>query len=452
MELYPFQKEGVTRLVQSQLLILADEMGLGKTVQVISGISELFSSRAIQRVLVVCPASLMYNWKAEFQKWAPATPTILYRGADRYGMLDGRSRVLISSYDTLINDLKRRTNSGDLFVDIGVDLIVLDEGQFIKSPETSRSRVASRVIAPRRWVLSGTPMENHPKEMGSVLRFLCPNEFSADADLLDFGKIFNNRNKYMLRRTKEEVRLDLPKKIVSNTPTSMSPGQESEYVHTQEDIRAKLLASKSLHDVAGVLLGGIQNLRRIATISSEGESGKLDFLDADLEALRSTEDKILMFSSFPGIVIPHLLERFSEFNPVSFTGAMTLTERDNAYEQFINDPQCRMMCASIRAAGVGLTWTVARFVYHVDLWWNPQVLKQAEDRAHRIGQTETVIVKRLLSEDSIDIGISRLLEMKQEIFDCVVEGKIPARRQRSVLDTFLPEVGLSRRDLRVTKG
>ena len=396
-------------------------MGLGKTVQASVAIKELFDAHSIRRVLIVCPLSLARNWRRELNTWAGGFPVVMYEGADRYGMLSGNAPILVGSYETVAADLRSATSDGQLFCDIGVDLIVLDEAQRIKDPDSTRSRVLGRVVSARRWAISGTPLENHPRELSSLLRFLFPNEFSEKEALDDLSLMLAKRDSSMVRRTKDEVGLQLPSRTTDYVPIALTPDQAAEYDRALFEVQQAVLASPSRSELAARLLSGLQKLRRIAAISANGCSAKLDYIEEEAEELRDCGEKLIVFSSFPNLALREVSKRLARFGPVLFTGDMSQDERQSAHERFLNDPECGVMCASLRAAGVGVTWTVARYVYHLDLWWNPQVLRQAEDRVHRIGQVQPVFLKRLVAERTIDEGVALLLERKDALFRRVVD-------------------------------
>ncbi|MEI8373792.1 MAG: DEAD/DEAH box helicase [Planctomycetota bacterium] len=423
-QLYEFQKSGIVQLLQSNSLLLADDMGLGKTVQALVALESLFSMRAVRRALVVCPTSLLLNWQREAQKWTPKHAAVIYRGSDRYGLLESGVPILITSFETIVQDWRLPSLNGTCFFATEFDVIIVDEAQRMKNPDSLRSRVLSHAIVPRRWALSGTPLENRPEELGSVLRFLVPNEF-ADANVFsDYAHILHTRDTLMLRRSKRDVLPELPEKIISDTYVEMNPDQKSEYHIELATVWKKL---RALRDAPaskrrGVLLSGIQRLRRICILSSDNtDSGKLDYLEEEASKLASANEKAVIFSTFANQVLPVAAQRLKDFGVVLYRGEMNLKERDEASRRFREDKGTMIMLASTMAAGVGLTWTEARYVFQLDLWWNPQVLAQAEDRVHRIGQTRGVMIKRLISPESIEEGIARMLDRKRAIFEMVIE-------------------------------
>ena len=450
-QLYPFQAEGVKHLLRRRCVLLADEMGLGKTVQAAVAIDQLFEGNSIRRALIVCPASLSRNWRHEIHQWSPRTPVVLYEGADRYGMLEGNIPVLVGSYETIAGDLRRFTRDGTFHYDIGIDLLVLDEAQRIKDPGSLKSKVFSRLLAPRRWAITGTPLENHPRELASILRFLFPNEFATKEAIDDPALTLSLKDTSIVRRIKSQVGAQLPSKTVSYVPLALSPEQGAEYAQACDEIAQTVRNAVSLASASATLLGGLQTLRRLAVLSSSGDSAKIDFLTEEVEDLAEQGEKIVVFSSFANLVLPTVASRLREYGSLLYTGEMSAEEREVVHNRFLHDPSSRVMCASLKAAGVGLTWTVAAYVYHLDIWWNPQVLRQAEDRVHRIGQKNPVLVKRLISEGTIEEGIRELLAAKEEIFDLVITEKADNPSDPKFLPQLLSLIGLKMSDLRCSR-
>lgn len=447
MDLYPYQREGVEHLLRRRCLLLADEMGLGKTVQVVVALRQLFEWQSIRRVLIVCPTSLTRLWRLEFRRWAPEIPVVLYEGGDRYGMLEGNAAVLVGSYESVTNDLRRKTQDGNIFFDAGLDVLVLDEAQRIKSESSFRGQILSRLVAPRRWAISGTPLENNAEELRSILRFLAPTEIDEVGEMLDWSSLLAYRDRYLLRRIKQDVGLQLPERTMSYVPIALSPEQAAEYDQKATTFHA-LLASPQPLSNAGELLATIQHLRRIAAMSSSGESAKLDFVAEEIGRLLrdSSKAKAVVFSSFARRVLPIVRERLAHFGALLLTGDLSAEDREVIQKRFIEDDSCRVMCASLRAAGVGYTWTVATHVYHMDLWWNPQVLRQAEDRVHRIGQRRNVFFRRLVAENTIDEAIAQLLTAKENIFDAVIEKRAGDAGHPDFLHDLVALIAMKQRD------
>lgn len=441
MELYPFQQEGVENLVKRRSVLFADEMGLGKTVQAAVALRSLFDSRSIRRVLIAAPIALTRNWKNELSKWA-ALPGVLYEGGSRYGLLEGNAAVLIGSYEAICGDLMAATRGGERFHDLGLDVLIIDEAQRVKTPEALRAKVLAKIVAARRWAITGTPLENHPRELASILRFLFPNEFETTDDLEDLPKILAYRDQAMFRRTKSTVGLQLPSKTVANISVALNPDQAAEYSQRLDELRQELARGYYERTALMQLLSGIQDLRRIAVISSNQESSKLDFLESQIENISANGDKAVVFSSFANLALPLFRERLDRFGAVLYTGAMSTDERESAHRRFLSDPKTRVMCASLKAAGVGLTWTVASHVFHTDVWWNPQVLNQADDRVHRIGQQKPVFIRRLIADGTIEEAINQLLETKEDIFKMVVEEAPPTSITQRTLADLLALIGL----------
>ena len=419
MELYKYQAAGAKTLEYRNKVLLADDMGLGKTAQAIVALDRLWSDGLIKRALIVVPTTLISVWKSEFSKWAPELPSVVYSGADRFGMLKGGMPVLIGSYDTIAKDLQRET-SKNTFVDIGIDLLVADEAHFMKNTDSLRWKTISNILASRRWALTGTPLENSIEDLVGVLRFLFQNELGKFDPTSDITKVLKLRDRCMVRRTKDEVGLQLPPKRIINMPVEMNKNQQLEYSAIVEEFEREAEGRESKNNRKNLLVI-IQNLRRIATIAQDSTSSKLDLIEQEIETLASRNQKSVVFSSFAGLALEPLYERLKKYGAVLIRGGMTSDEVKDADQRFREDDSVNVMCASLKSAGVGFTWTVANYAFILDLWWNPQAIRQAEDRLYRIGQKSPVLIKRVYSENSIDEAIMELLERKEKLFGAIVE-------------------------------
>ena len=438
--LYSFQTTGVRRLLQSPRLLLADEMGLGKTPQALVAMSELMAATAITRTLIVCPASLLANWQYELRQWVPNCPSVIYRGADRYGLLESGVPVLIASFETVTADWRRRSQDGRRFFDTGLDLMIVDEAQRLRNPDSLSAKVLTCALVPRRWALTGRPVENRPEDLGSILRVLEPNEFPSAESLRDYERILRLRDSLMLRRSKAEVLPELPERTMSYVPVEMAPAQRDLYNCELERLKSHLHSAdrRGIAGSRGFLLGGIQRLRALCAVGEdENDSGKLDYLEEEIGKLAQLGEKAVVFSTFANKVLPAAASRLQAYGTVIYRGSMSLEEKEQAHAKFISDSGARVMLASLRAAGLGLTWTVARYVYHLDLWWNPQALRQAEDRVYRIGQQRGVLVKRLFASESVEEGILGLVAKKEEMFGLAVAGRAAARTEDAPTDEEL---------------
>jgi SNF2 family DNA or RNA helicase len=442
VELYPYQKDGVLELTRRRCIILADEMGLGKTVQAAVALRNLFAQGAVSRAVIACPSALTRNWVHEIRSWAPELNPVLYEGLDRHGLLMGGARILVTSIETLSNDLTVSTRNGTRFTDIGVDLLILDEAQRIKGFNTTRALILSKIIAARRWAITGTPLENRPQDLASIIRFLQPNEFAEGVGVEDHERLLSLRDSLMVRRSRKSVGLGLPPKSKLVQRLGLSPAQESEYeLHVQTLLDSIRGAPPSGSGMS--LLAALQDLRRIALVSKTGESAKLDTIEQEISEMES-DAKVVLFTSFPNLIFPLAQQRLQQFGCVMFTGEMPAALRQEAHERFINDPTARIMLASLRAAGVGLTWTVASFVYHLDVWWNPQAALQAEDRVYRIGQTAPVTVKQLVSIDTIEEAVLNLQDTKRDIFDMLINDNVKVGEAAFTRTELLSLIGLKR--------
>lgn len=431
--LRPYQRQGVewmSRLLRHDChCLLADEMGLGKTVQVIALL--LAEREEGTRSLVVCPASVVPVWISEFAKFAPEMKV------GRYGRKAGRKApeldVAVISFALLRNRIERV--AGEAF-----DFAIIDEAQFIKNPDSKVSRSCRRIQAKRRIALTGTPIENKPLDIWPAFQFLMPGLLGAresfDRLYAENPGAFKARLRaqikpFMLRRTKSEVALELPEKVVMDLECPVTPVQAREYQRICEEGLARF----------GDDLSGALRANRFATLSlltrlrqvscdpqllpwmeaSVEDSGKLMVLLEKLIEVLGTGHKVVIFSQFV-----RFLKRAREMVEASFpelpifelTGSTA--DREAPVREFQNSEQTAAMLVSLKAASVGITLHAADYVFLLDPWWNPAVESQAIDRVHRIGQTKTVFVYRLFAQGTIEEKIQLLQKEKRDLFDSIV--------------------------------
>lgn len=424
--------------------ILADEMGLGKTVQTLAFLqaSKEEGGKASRKpALVVAPTSVITNWFYEAQRFTPKLSVLVLHGPRRkedFAKIPQHD-IVITSYALLRldrYDLERHEFS----------YLILDEAQNIKNPETATTRAAKNLRARGRIALSGTPTENRPLELWSIMDFLMPGYLGSmdffrnyiEKPILEGGpgvhvaKFLNSKTRpFILRRTKAEVEKDLPPKIESSQYVSMTASQAQLYSQILEEVRPRVFDAVNKLGIKGASVSILAALLRLRQVCNHPnsidalkelpgyDSGKFNLLkDLVAEALESGK-KVLLFSQFREMlaIIRRHLER-TGVNYLYLDGATR--NRQELIDRFNADTNVRLFLVSLKAGGTGLNLTAADTVIIYDPWWNPAVENQAVDRAHRIGQTKTVNVYRLITENSIEQKIMQLKAKKSKIVDVLI--------------------------------
>ncbi len=426
--------------------ILADEMGLGKTVQALALLQYLKESkdnnkRLKKPALVVAPTSVIRNWENEAQRFTPNLNVLLLHGLGRKELFPKikDSDLCITSYALLRLDrmeLQREEFS----------YLIMDEAQNIKNPQAATTKAAKALKARNRLALTGTPTENRPLELWSIMDFLMPGYLGTydffrtqiERPILEGGpgvsitKILNIKTKpFILRRTKDQVEKDLPPKIESTLYVDMAPSQAKLYSEILAEVRPRVFDAIKKKGVGGASVSILAALLRLRQVCNHPNSidalkGVPDFESGKFNALKElvTEaidggKKILLFGQFREMlsIIRRWLEE-EKVNHLYLDG--TTRDRQSLIDQFNNDPTVRLFLISLKAGGTGLNLTAADTVVIYDPWWNPAVESQAVDRAHRIGQSKTVNVYRLVTENSIEQKIMALKARKAKIVDALI--------------------------------
>ena len=433
--LRPYQQHGVDWLQHLRLHglsgFLADDMGLGKTAQTIAHIViEHDSGRLTQPALIVVPTSLVPNWTAELAKFAPHLRVAVLHGLDRHqrrGELDG-VHVVITTYTVLARDI-------DAMKGQAWHMAVLDEAQAIKSPDAKATRAVCQLQAGQRLCLSGTPIENNLGELWSQFAFLMPGLLGARRDFtkrfrtpiekkgsdLRRFQLIRRIRPFILRRTKAEVATDLPAKHTILRRITLAPDQRELYETIRVTLHDKVreeIAARSLAQSRIVVLDALLKLRqaccdpRLVKLPSARlikTSSKLDELLEMLGEMIPEGRRVLVFSQFTSML--DLIGGRLTASHIPFVELRGDT-RDRAQPvdafQAGNVP---VFLISLKAGGRGLNLTAADTVIHYDPWWNPAVEDQASDRAHRIGQTKSVFVFKLVAADTVE---ERILELQQK--------------------------------------
>jgi superfamily II DNA or RNA helicase len=434
--LRPYQRRGVEWLHHLCEVgchgLLADEMGLGKTLQVLA----LLAVRPIvdRPSLVVCPASVVPVWREEIAKFFPQIAIeVLKTGHD---FASHREPVLwLASYTQL---RKHRT----LLEGVEFGYAVLDEGQFIKNPDAKITQTCFAVRARHRLVLSGTPLENRQLDLWSIFRFLLPGllgsrstfESALHADhVATIERLRAQLAPFILRRTKNEVAQELPPKVEMDLICPLTDLQRAEYARICSE------GLERLGDDVGAAMreksfGFLALLTRLRQACCDPDmlpwlkapltdSGKLNVLLEKLTEIVGGGHKVVIFSQFVMLldrVREALVQQFPDLPRFELTG-MTL-DRQKPVHGFQGATGAAAMLVSLKAAGTGITLHAADYVFLLDPWWNPAVEAQAVDRVHRIGQTNTVFVYRMVTAGTIEERIQALKATKKDLFDRLVGG------------------------------
>ncbi|MBI5949576.1 MAG: DEAD/DEAH box helicase [Chloroflexi bacterium] len=437
--LLPFQREGAAALVASPALLLADDMGLGKTIQAATAIRKLVAEDADTRVLVVAPAPLLAQWRAELRRWAPDVAVSTVRGvaADRAWQWRAAANVFLVSYDTLRQDYTPNPHAP---VSRDWDAVILDEAQRIKNAGTSVAATCKRLSRKRAWALTGTPLENSLDDLASILEFVRPKTRDDRVSTVVVGPaLLPLHRELQLRRRKIDVLGDLPPKTSCLTTVELGRRQRETYDRVERD------GVVQLHELGGTatvqnVLQLIMRLKQVCNFCPiTGESAKLDLLREQLAEVRAEGERALVFSQFanPPFGALRIGEELQEFDPLVYTGRLGMPEREAVLRDFREDQRHGALILSLKAGGAGLNLQEASYVFHFDRWWNPAVEAQAEDRAHRMGQRHPVFVYPYVCAGTIEERIEEILAAKRRLFRDVIDGvSLDVRRLLSARELF----------------
>ncbi|PWK29050.1 helicase-like protein [Arcicella aurantiaca] len=435
-ELRPYQKAGYDwmRFLNDYHFggCLADDMGLGKTVQTLT----LLQSQKEQGIqlpsLLIMPTSLIYNWEKEAQKFTPNLRILTYTGTYRDKNIEQFDNydVILTSYGIVRIDI-------DLIKNHRFNYVILDESQAIKNPSSYITKAVMQLNTRHRLVLTGTPLENSTMDLWSQMTFINPgllgtqhffrNEFQIPiekkADEVKLRRLYSIIKPFMLRRHKSQVATELPPKIEAVHYAQMTELQEKEYEETKSYYRNLILQHIENEGIAKsqmVVLQGLTKLRQLANhprmtdVDYDGDSGKLDDVLQKLETILEGKHKVLIFSQF----VKHLdlfREHLDKQNlPYAYLDGST-QDRQSQVELFQNDEKVKIFLISLKAGGLGLNLTAADYVFILDPWWNPAIEAQAVDRAHRIGQQNTVFTYKFITKNTVEEKILALQQSKKRL-------------------------------------
>ena len=425
--------------------ILADDMGLGKTLQLISVLAS--DRKKDMPSIVVCPTSLLFNWENEISRFMPRLKTMVVSGLPekrRELLKTPNIDVFITTYDMLKRDVEHYEHFNFAY-------IIADEAQNIKNPGTQAAKSLKELKGKVRFALTGTPIENNLTELWSIFDFIMPGYlYSAhkfgrlyETPILKYGdanaaaKLRKQIAPFVLRRVKSGVLTELPEKIETTLQAELLPEQKKVYqANLMETIGAfdDIIAQGAFADNRMRIFAQLTRLRQICCHPSlflenyEGGSGKLNLAIETIQRALESGHRVLLFSQFTSmlqiikdtldeteIAIPSgkSVEYFYLDGAVKAKERMEMTERFNAGEK-------ELFLISLKAGGAGLNLTGADIVIHYDPWWNPSVMDQASDRAHRYGQKKAVQVFNMVAKDSIEEKIMKLQDKKRGLIDQVI--------------------------------
>lgn len=387
--LRPYQLEGLSWLYflyQNKFSgFLADDMGLGKTIQTLAFLSLL---PVESKILIILPATLQFNWRTEIKKFLPSA----------------EPNITIVSYTYLRMNL-------DLFKDVEWKVIILDEAQTIKNAGTQIFKSVSALKSQFRISISGTPIENHLSELVTHFKFLLP-KLELSEDPFELKKL---TAPFILRRKKEQVLLELPDKVEETVWIDFGDSQKSIYEQYLKEARSGKLFSTNKIEILEVIL----RLRQIACHPKlagfeTDESAKMIAVINDLETLVEEGRKVLVFSQFTSM-LALLRNELREKNLSSLLLTGETTDREQVVKEFQENNENQIFLISLKAGGVGLNLTAADTVLLYDPWWNLAIEEQAISRAHRMGQKNSVLVKRYVARGTIEEKIEELKLSKKNL-------------------------------------
>lgn len=428
-----YQQEGISWLVDNSSALLADEMGTGKTVQAVNAIRLLFRQGQIKSTLIVCPPAVIGSvgisietekpegWSGHFYLWAPELLVTVIRGSreHRKSAWETPVHVYITTYDTIRNDL-----SEGLLTDLNkFDCVALDEAQNVKNKNSGRSIAVRQLQSQYRWALTGTPIENSTEDVKSLFEFIEPGFFKSGINYLN-QEIKDKIKPYILRRLKQDVLKDLPDKTYQENWLDLDAEQRNNYNNALNagrlNIKTSLGNESQVQTHIFALIGKLKQICNFA--EGKDESPKTERLLEYLETIVANNQKVLIFSQYVLEGVDKLAKLLDKqgISFVLYKGGMSEQERNQVISDFRSKPDVNVFLATIKSVGFGVTLTEASYVIHFDHPWNPAQMQNAEDRAHRIGQTKKLTVYSFWMKGTIEERIKKKLTEKHLLVENVI--------------------------------
>jgi SNF2 family DNA or RNA helicase len=449
-----YQKRGTSWLYFLEGLglnpCLADDMGLGKTIEVIA---LLLYERQFKEIksptLLIVPTSVIGNWQKEIERFSPGLTVLIHHGTDRIKNGDDFNYA-VSAYTVIITSFALVRKDEKLFKEINWHRIVVDEAQNIKNPNSSQTKIITRLKANHKIALTGTPIENRLLDLWSIFNFLNPGylytmskfrkqyeiPIQKENDAQKSGILKKLVKPFILRRLKtdKEIIKDLPDKIEQKVYCNLTREQASLYQAVVDEV-SRVIEEKEGIERKGLILSTLMKLKQICNHPAQflqdespftrERSHKLSRLCDMIEEIIQNEESLLLFSQFKEIggLLESFLKHEYHYNTYFLHGGTPRKKREQMITDF-QDPDTgpAIFILSLKAGGVGITLTRANHVFHFDRWWNPAVENQATDRAFRIGQKRNVFVHKFISIGTLEEKIDRMLEDKKKLSDSIISG------------------------------
>lgn len=414
--------------------ILADEMGLGKTIQTIAFLEKEYENNSLENSIIICPKSLIYNWFEEIKKFTPHLKVLILNGnknvrlklIEKFNEYD----IILTSYGIIQKDI-------DILKNKNFNICIIDEAQNIKNKSSKNTISLNELKVNYKFALTGTPIENSIDELWSIFNFLMPgylNTYSNFKLNYELSPDKNNLNKkispFILRRLKKNVLTELPPKIETKIMVDLNEEQKKLYYSYIEKFRNDFEDEKNSNENNNLKFKMLSALTRLRQICCEPKiimdnytygSSKINALMEILENNIKNNKKIIVFSNFTtvlNIIKDILIEKNITY--AYLDGSIPSKERIKIVDDF-NKNDYNIFLISLKAGGFGLNITSAEIVIHFDPWWNNAVENQATDRAHRIGQKNTIHVIKLITRGTIEEKIFEIQQKKNNLINSIIK-------------------------------
>lgn len=437
--------------------ILADEMGLGKTIQVIYYIKQMLKDSPTSKFLIVVPTSLAYNWEHEFDSFASQIKKAICIGSKekrKHILKDlNKINVIITTYGLLRED-------EEIYENLNFNTMIIDEAQNIKNNHAGITKVVKSIKAETKFALTGTPLENSILELWSIFDFIMPGylanltkfqskykikDFDEDSEILIKG-LSKQINPFILRRKKSDVVKELPEKLINDIYIDLKDEQKKLYVAELNRVKEemdKIIKEEGMNKARFLILQLLTKLRQICIDPSivydnyTDGSNKIEQLENIVSEYTKNNHKVLIFSSFKTAlnIVKEKLNN-SKIKTYVIDGSVPAKTRIEMVDNFNENDDIKVFLIMLKSGGTGLNLASADVVIHLDLWWNPQAENQATDRAHRIGQTNTVEVIHLITKGTIEEKILELQNKKRILSDKLIDGEI---RDKNIISELTKE-------------